>query len=481
MKLYKLLFVAVFAVSFVNLSAQNSWFVSETGNDTSGDGSQGAPWATISHALSESSVVGGDTIQVSGTITENGLGAAGVEILKNVIIKGEAKETSIVQAATENATATGRVFTNLSHVKMINITIRYGYFNASSYNYGAGILNWGVLTLENCIVTENYIENPELGGGIYNEFGVLYLLNTTVESNYSDYGGAGIVTEGGSLNVEKSTIALNYCQHNLASGGGIFVTDTAEVNIKNSTIYYNLMGLNSYGAGISVKGDNAHSGTIHLNMLNVTVADNESGAGSFGNGLYVENNVDNPVVIQIKNCIFSNGNTNNYGETGNNITLLRSHTLCRDATIPMGEYSGNIDNTDPLISSFGDNGGETHTAALSSGSPAINSGTDEGAPPTDQRGFDRVGITDMGSYEVQTGANVKSVNNIVKICPNPSTGLFNITIPDKIKKITIFDITGRTVLTTDKTEIDITKHSVGVYFIKVETQTNTFTKKIIKD
>jgi len=473
-----------------NVFSQNSWYVSETGNDTSGNGSQIAPWATITKALSEATTVNGDTIHISGTITQSGLTAGGIDILKNIVIKGETKETSIIQASENSFSATSRVFTNWSIAKIINITIKNGYFDSFSPQYGAGILNWGVLSLENCIITDNNIENSELGGGIYNEFGTLYLKDTYIYSNYSSFGGAGIVCEGGSLNIENSTIALNYTQQNLATGAGIFITDTADVNIKNSTIYYNLMGNNSYGSGICIKGDDTHIGTLSLNLLNVTIADNESGDGSFGNGIYVENNSANSVEIAIKNCIISNSNSNNYGEEGENILILRTYTLCRDATLAGDGVSGNINNTDPNIDTFENHGGNTPTASLMFSSPAINAGTDNNAPITDQRGFARVEVTDMGAFEYQTNTNINNLyeNNIIQIYPNPANNrmLINLSkINYPIKYAEIINISGKLVnifpVTKSVFSINTSKFKSGIYFIRLKTTDNYITQKFIID
>ena len=58
-----------------------------------------------------------------------------------------------------------------------------------------------------------------------------------------------------------------------------------------------------------------------------------------------------------------------------------------------------VDN--PLLSAAADNGGQTLTAALGLGSPALDVGDPAYCPPTDQRGFGRpVGAgCDLGAYE----------------------------------------------------------------------------------
>ena len=56
---------------------------------------------------------------------------------------------------------------------------------------------------------------------------------------------------------------------------------------------------------------------------------------------------------------------------------------------------------DPLLAALGDYGGPTSTMALLPGSPAIGTGTSNGAPNTDQRGFARGSSVDIGAYQSQ--------------------------------------------------------------------------------
>ena len=58
---------------------------------------------------------------------------------------------------------------------------------------------------------------------------------------------------------------------------------------------------------------------------------------------------------------------------------------------------------DPDIGTLSDNGGDTLTHALLIGSAAINAGSTPGAPTADQRGYTRVGATDIGAYEFAAG------------------------------------------------------------------------------
>jgi hypothetical protein len=475
MKKKRIITVIVFYLFAVCGFSQNSWYVSEFGNDNTGNGTEENPWATITFAMDENFVIDGDTIHIAGKITGDGDPESGIQVFKDLIFKGIDKETSIIEADFSASSATGRVLTiwDIAEVKLINLTIKNGYFNANSFQQGAGILNWGNLSLENCIVMDNYCENEFLGGGIYNQFGSLFLNNTYVQSNFSMFGGAGLVSEGGNVIIENTSFALNFTQQNLAGGGAIYITDNANVSISNCTLYFNLMGLNSFGAGIYIKADD---GDINIDIVNTTIADNEAGAGSAGIGIYVENETSNNVNLTLKNCIVSNGTSNNFGQNGDVFTD-RTNTLCRDASLPDGGVNGNIDNANPLIETFMNHGGLTPTCSIAEASPAVNAGTDVGAPETDQRGYPRNGITDMGSFEFQlnTGISKKTELSISEIYPNPTSGIANLIVADTYSDIEIelFDYFGKKVKVgfirtlPGKIEIDLSDHPNGIYFLKI--------------
>ena len=68
--------------------------------------------------------------------------------------------------------------------------------------------------------------------------------------------------------------------------------------------------------------------------------------------------------------------------------------------------------------------------------------------------------------------------------PNPAKEKNYILNSQKIVKVKIFDISGRTVIETDyseETPINISSLSSGVYQIKMETNNWTKTKKFIKE
>jgi hypothetical protein len=233
------------------------------------------------------------------------------------------------------------------------------------------------------------------------------------------------------------------------------------------------MGLNSFGAGIYIKADN---GDIIVDILNTTIADNEAGAGSGGIGIYIDNEASNNVNLTLKNCIVSNGTSDNFGQNGDAI-IDRTYTLCRDASLPDGGVNGNIDNANPMIETFMNHGGLTPTCSIAEPSPAVNAGIDEGAPETDQRGFPRYEVTDMGSFELQlnTGLLEKAELSVIELYPNPTSGVVNV-ITDHIYsdiKFELFDFSGKEMkgnfieIKRGQMQIDLSDKPDGIYFLKI--------------
>ena len=79
-------------------------------------------------------------------------------------------------------------------------------------------------------------------------------------------------------------------------------------------------------------------------------------------------------------------------------------------------------------------------------------------------------------------------NNIINISPNPSNGLFTLTlqnIPNKNSEIEIFNSLGerinKDILNTQTKTIDISGYSKGIYFLKISSEEKYLFKKIIKE
>ncbi|WP_420456924.1 choice-of-anchor Q domain-containing protein [Rubrivirga sp.] len=224
------------------------------------------------------------------------------------------------------------------------------------------------------------------GGGLYVNGGDATVTTTTINANRT-FGqtpaGGGILAGGGTTTVSQSLIVNNTS----GNGGGLAVLDGASATVENSTIYANNARL---GGGVF-----SMSGSIDFDSA--TIAENEATVG--GGGLYNQNtpNQGDPFVTLRNTIVADNQATNGpnlqgrYGSNGWNVIGTTPSAL----TFPA--QSSDQTGTDPMLEPLADNGGPTLTAALMSGSPAIDAGNTD--LDVDQRGVARTEPDDVGAVE----------------------------------------------------------------------------------
>ncbi|MEZ5426428.1 MAG: choice-of-anchor Q domain-containing protein [Pyrinomonadaceae bacterium] len=353
------------------------------------------------------------TISNNGTLTINGPGA------KLLSLNG----VNLVRVLNVSAGAT---------VSISGLTIRNG-FGAG----GGGIRNAGNLSLNSCEIKFNT-------GGQFdpNRFG----------------GGGGILNEG-NLNLINSTVYGNTATQNSSfrgsAGGGVFNSGGGTANIINSTISGNKATGESYGSGGGIWNDGQVSISPTINLINSTIAFNiGEGTGSLPDcrGGGVNNNGG---IVNARNTIVA-GNGFNCGSRGiapdyynklnsQGYNLIGIQTCGTTGggmpfcfTDIMGDTTGNIVNVNAQLGSLADNGGQTLTHALLSGSPAINAGsnakaTDQNNNPltTDGRGagFPRINnsTVDMGAYETLL-LPANTMTTITADTPDPSNEGQSVTV-----------------------------------------------------
>lgn len=173
--------------------------------------------------------------------------------------------------------------------------------------------------------------------------------------------GAGISGAGGTLTIQNCTIAGNAASSGAGGVGGAG-------------------GAGSSGAGAD--------GTVG------------AAASSTGRGIYSAG-----ATISIESTILAD-----HGGADVSGTITASASLIEDiseGTILPGA-TANVTGVDPGLAALADNGGPTLTQAITSGSPAFNTGSNPAGLTSDQRGsgFYRVrdGQADIGAFEVQVGS-----------------------------------------------------------------------------
>jgi CSLREA domain-containing protein len=287
--------------------------------------------------------------------------------------------------------------------------------------YNPAISNAGTLTLDASEIAGTQI-SPYLfycakGGAVYAGTGTTTIKDSYLHANRSHLG-AGVYARGGHVNILGSSILDNTSVGDdvgreicAGQGGGVYA-EQSTLNIVNSTIGVNQSRLN--GAGIFAR-------RAQINLLNSTIAGNHNEMVVPGGGVTPIDgagllNDDATSSISLTNTLVADNTsratfdqTDCYGPiTSLGYALVGVPTA--NCTIT-GTLTGLLTNVDPLLGTLGDHGGATLTWDLYPDSPAIDAGSPDICPPTDQRGFPRPadgdGVAgprcDIGAYERQPG------------------------------------------------------------------------------
>ncbi|MDR1726262.1 MAG: T9SS type A sorting domain-containing protein, partial [Bacteroidales bacterium] len=74
---------------------------------------------------------------------------------------------------------------------------------------------------------------------------------------------------------------------------------------------------------------------------------------------------------------------------------------------------------------------------------------------------------------------VAETTNDISVYPNPAHKEINITCGEKINSIEVVDLLGKVVYQGKETTIDVSAFAKGNYFVRVQTEKGTITKKVI--
>jgi hypothetical protein len=277
---------------------------------------------------------------------------------------------------------------------------------------GGGVFNRGVLTLNNCKITNSLAESTyknSYGGGVYNVEGKLTMVGCTVSDNragsdslwlpHNGYGG-GIANYYGTVNLVNSTVNNNKAIGNLAytSGGGLY--NYGHAYLTNSTFVCNRA---TFGGGLQNHGD--------AEVVSSTFVGNSA---DFGGGMFLWKSLDLWNTILANNTAEAKGpDVDGHVHSGGNDNPRGGYNLVGDTSGSSGwvssKPSGNdLTNVAAGLSDLGNNGGPTQTISLTSTSPAIHKGTrvyyagSDDLLETDQRGLPLASPPDIGAFQTQT-------------------------------------------------------------------------------
>lgn len=349
-----------------------------------------------------------------------------------------------------------RIFeiTNNATVVLNALNFAQGSDNNDHKFGGGGILNFGTLTITNCLFDDNLATNSADGGGAIDNRGALTVNNCTVEGNIAGWANGGGISSFGTLVVNNSTFTNNLANNAPIGGGGIYSPGTLTVN--NSTFAGNLANRSSFGGGaIGTFGN-----SVILTVNNCTFTGNQANNCFNGGG-----GVDSQGKLTMNNCTFTaNQATNSIGggggalysyqgtfpfnnannciffsdsagagteifNEGGSITIVNGLFGPNSATNSIANNdagSMNLNNpvsgVDALLAPLNNYGGPTPTMPPERASPAMNAGADSvtGSLATDQRGFPRKfgSHVDIGAVEIQS----VDTNSMVKTTADSGPG-----------------------------------------------------------
>lgn len=317
------------------------------------------------------------------------------------------------------STPLGGCLYSAANIDLTNTTVTNCEVDGSgTMALGGAIYTGGDLTLASSVVTQSIVHAVGAaahGGGVYvhGDLDAAYSMisyNTTYAGPISGGVGGGAVVVGaavirhstfyyngayavgglytyGDVTLDASTIARNGASH-AAGMRALFLSGAPSVTIANSTIAYN-------HAFATVGGLNL---IIPATITNSTIAFNQANSG-LGGVLMSLYTLDLESTIIAKNTGF--GDPDDFDAYGSPvISGANNLVVASSAPMPAGTLTD-----DPLLGTFGSNGGPTMTLPLAAASPAIDSGNDVANLSTDQRGlgFPRVAgaSADIGAYEIE--------------------------------------------------------------------------------
>ena len=285
---------------WIDHSEKSYIYISQTGNDLTGDGTEANPYATISRATAKIQELNNSATNyyliVSGTIIENAVIPADIPV-KTITISGKSETgTDILDGG---GVSNVLVVKTTAKVTLKNITLKNGLATTTG---GGGLCltsNANVILESGTVITGNRAElkdasNPKNGGGVFVSAGATLTMNDGVSiTNNTTYGagggvnldkdGATFIMNGGTIsgniagvvNSDGSVsgfIASGETTVKGGNGGGIRAGENTTIKINGGSIIGNKAYKN--GGGIFSKGSlTIYGGTVKSNTIIVS-ADN---------------------------------------------------------------------------------------------------------------------------------------------------------------------------------------------------------------
>jgi len=476
----------------------NIWYVSVTGNDTTGNGSLENPFRTIQHTIDIS-------YHRDSIIVENGTYIENINIFKYIVLASRYMFTgdsldiynTIIDGRNLNPVMTfDRCEDNMVLLEGFTITdgrnsgihcyrsdpvLRNNIIYDNSADSGGGVF----CMFSNPLISNNSIQNnsADQGGGIYCIVSFPIIHDNYINSNSADLGG-GIYCWHASPDIINNVISGNFAD---LEGGGIYCEYSAP-HIINNIIIENSASGSSYSAGGGIYC--WYSGPI---ITNTTISNNI--ALYKGGGIYCRYNSD-PIIT---NSILWGDSA----QIGNEIYVNGGSFVISYSDIQGGWPGvGNID-IDPLFRDPAN--GDFHLMSTVCEDPYDSPCIDAGDPNILDSLLDcSWGLggprSDMGAYGGGDSAIVGIFDNIPSIpdrfillqnYPNPfnaQTTIRFVLPEDSNVRVALYDILGRKLETLFAGAKPAGRYSIswdastypsGIYFARLETKNATKSIKML--
>jgi hypothetical protein len=399
-------------------------------------------------------------------------------------------------------------------VQTVSQTIQNGYYNTMTFTRSGGApfipgTYYAAIFYKTSTQDWTIVDNGNYSN--LKQFEIYYSSDIETNSAFTITTNNGHLIQGSSatvnvdvLNTGSSTFYGSY-RVNLANLDGTWAQNIQILNENNGLPYnYHYMGGNNFTGNITVE-----PGTYLMEVAYQATGTSTwyyCGSSNYSNPVYVivEAASIQPDVYETNNTqtqaynlsLSFSGNTATKSTTGSNLHVGTDLDFYKIA-LPAG-YNYTI--TPRLHDSYNSGNGQTYTVdALFSYS--INGGTY--SEIYDDVMSDHISVANGGTvyfkvapyYSGSTGTYLLTINitrsiingltdiefdNQILLYPNPTADKFTIESNDLyITNITITDLTGKHILKSDKTEIDVSHLSNGTYLVHIESDKGILTKKLI--
>lgn len=310
----------------------DNYYVSSFGSDLTGDGSQGNPWLTLTHALSS---INGTPSNPHTIFVEVGFYSPAytgepfpIHLKSYVSLQGAGANQTILTPVDDVVTIVSRIFNSdsISNVNIDGFTIQNG--TALSDSGGAvQISNCQNISITNCSVRS---DTATFGGGIsISNSSNIAIANDSISNNYASnhvdwtsYGGAIYINQSSEIIISNNSIDNNVSNAQVAMGGGIYINHSSFITVKDNRIDSNY-AYNNFGGGGQGGGIAAEESEFILITQNVIVDNHAWGDAGLVGGVDLRSNKS----MICYNTISENGSSNYFSSIAGGLFCSKSSVI----------------------------------------------------------------------------------------------------------------------------------------------------------